>query len=140
MYLVRLIYVSKVTEVFQSDDIEKILSSARSNNKANNVTGMLCFSSQIFLQCLEGTRSAVNNIYESILNDPRHDNAVILEYSEISEREYQDWSMGYVPSSAVTEGINLRYSGGKVFDPYKMSGNSAHKLLAELKHTLPSAQ
>ncbi|MGL6040641.1 MAG: BLUF domain-containing protein, partial [Deefgea sp.] len=51
MFLVRLIYVSQVTEQFRPEEIEKILNTARRNNAAVNVTGALFFSRKYFLQC-----------------------------------------------------------------------------------------
>lgn len=138
VFLVRLIYVSSVTEIFQPRDIESILASARESNHANSVTGALCFNRNYFLQCLEGSRAKVNETYHRILNDKRHENIVMLEYQEIVEREFYDWTMAYMPDMAVTKEINMRYSGTPDFEPYTMSGVSAHCFLTTLKGALPS--
>ncbi|MEK0272692.1 BLUF domain-containing protein, partial [Vibrio vulnificus] len=61
------------------------------------ITGILFFNSQHFLQCLEGERNTVNQVYRSIINDSRHHNVVILDYSEIDSRDFHDWTMGYIP-------------------------------------------
>jgi hypothetical protein len=58
MFLVRLIYASTVADTFKPTDIECILTTARKKNKQHGLTGMLCFNSRYFLQCLEGSRSA----------------------------------------------------------------------------------
>lgn len=50
---------------------------------------MLCFSNEYFLQCLEGSRTAVNNTYQQILNDKRHHNVIMLNYTQIPEREFE---------------------------------------------------
>ena len=63
MFLVRLIYASKISSGFGPEDIESILQSARTYNVKTNVTGMLCFSNEYFLQCLEGSRTAVIKFY-----------------------------------------------------------------------------
>lgn len=133
MYLVRLVYTSKLSDNFSSDDIVNILESARKHNKKSNVTGLLCFSSNYFLQCLEGSRRAVNETYHRILNDPRHEDIVMLDYQEISEREFSHWQMGYVPYTALTRDMNMLFSGTPEFNPYEMSGESAHKLMLALK-------
>lgn len=138
MYLVRLIYASTISAQFQPEDVEKILASARTNNTPMHVTGLLCFSRKIFLQCLEGGRSNVNAIYRSILKDPRHENVVMLDYSEIARRDFDDWSMGYVPQANLTRATLIRHSGSDQFDPYGMSGASAHELLMALKKTVPT--
>lgn len=138
MYLVRLVYVSTISEGFSSNDIEDILEIARTKNKAKNITGLLCFSRNIFLQCLEGSRSNVNEAYHRILNDPRHMKIIMLDYKEIIEREFGEWSMGYIPESCLTAPVNLKYSGNDLFNPYEMSGESTQRLMVELKNTVPT--
>ncbi len=132
MYLVRLIYASRVADGFNYDDIEQILTSARKHNLENNVSGLLCYSQKYFLQCLEGSRSNINHIYNKIITDKRHTDLVILDYQEICRRQFSDWSMGYVPDMNFTKAITLQYSISSEFDPYQMSGESAHLLLKEL--------
>jgi hypothetical protein len=130
MYLVRLVYASKVVnEQFSADDIKQVLESARKNNSKYNLTGLLCFSSKYFLQCLEGPRMNVNQTYQRILADTRHKDILLLDYQEIDRREFANWGMGYVPQSSLTRPLNLKYSGSPEFDPFDMSGESCHQLL-----------
>lgn len=133
MFLVRLIYASTVCDNLTQNDIEELLSISKKNNASVGVTGLLLFSQDYFLQCLEGSRSQVNAIYQHILNDRRHKKVILLEYKEVAEREFGEWSMGYVPNIELTSPVNLRYSSSKHFDPYNMSGESAHKLLVHLR-------
>ena len=137
MFLTRLIYVSTISENTAQAPLDDILKVARDKNTKNNLTGMLCFTRKYFLQCLEGSRTKVNETYNKILKDNRHDNLIILDYSEIKEREFSDWSMGYVPSSNMAATINLMFSGSKEFNPYDLPGNSAHLMMLELKKVLP---
>jgi len=44
--------------------------------------------------------------------------------------------MSYVPDSSLTTSINLKFSGKSIFDPYQMSGESAHKMMLELRDVL----
>ncbi|MBU2898129.1 BLUF domain-containing protein [Vibrio hepatarius] len=132
MFLVRLVYTSSISEGVTESDIQSILNTARKQNAAIDVTGVLLFNRNYFLQCLEGSRAQVNKVYHQILNDNRHDNIVLLDYSEVAEREFSDWSMGYIPEMATTRPLTLKYSGSSSFEPYKMSGSSAHKLLSSL--------
>ncbi|MEL7290656.1 MAG: BLUF domain-containing protein [Pseudomonadota bacterium] len=138
MFLTRLVYASTIEKGFDLSTVENIVYSAREHNQALDVTGMLCFDRNFFLQCLEGSRTNVNLVYQRILNDKRHSEIIMLDYREISAREFSQWSMGYSPSSSLTAPLYLRYSGAKEFNPYAMSGESAYQLLLQLKHTLPS--
>ena len=137
MFLVRLIYASRKDEKFNQTDIEDILSVARTENAKDGVTGLLCFNRKYFLQCLEGSRSKVNATYRKILNDPRHSDIVLLSYDEISVREFDNWHMGYIPETALTDEVNLRYSGNKNFTPFEMTGESCHQMMRELVDTVP---
>lgn len=132
MFLVRLIYVSQTTDQFKSEDIKNILSASKENNAKAGLTGILGFSHNTFLQCLEGSRKAVNALYHQILNDERHQNIILIEYAEIAQREFSKWGMGYLPDTALTSSINLKYSGNDQFTPYEMTGDSVHKMLLEL--------
>ena len=137
MFLVRLVYTSTISSQFKPDDVGSILECARANNDNNHVTGLLCFNRKFFLQCLEGSRKKVNDTYHQILNDPRHQNITMLDYNEIIEREFDHWSMGYMPESTLTAPINTKFSGTPEFDPYEMSGESAHRLMLALRDTVP---
>lgn len=136
MFLVRLVYTSTITKGITDSDIQNILDVARKNNSLVDVTGLLLFNRNYFLQCLEGSRAQVNKIYHQILNDPRHENILLLDYSEVAEREFSDWSMGYIPEMNSTMPVNLKYSTNSKFDPYNMSGHSAHKLLLNLRNVV----
>lgn len=136
MFLVRLVYASTIVKGNTESDIGRILETAKQNNAAVDVTGVLLFNRNYFLQCLEGSRTRVNEIYHKILNDERHQNIILLDYREVAEREFSDWSMGYIPEVAMTTPINMRYSSGKQFDPYNLSGTSAHKLLIHLSQVV----
>lgn len=132
MRLVRAIYVSRIGDAIGPADIEHILESARTHNHKNAITGILCFNGDYFLQCLEGSRSAVNKTYCKIVGDPRHREVTLLEYREASERNFPDWDMAFVPQSSLTSDVLLRYSAQSSFEPYELSGLSSLKLLREL--------
>ncbi|WP_373976521.1 BLUF domain-containing protein [Chitinibacter sp. SCUT-21] len=136
MYLMRLIYVSQISEHFKPEDIEHILHSARKNNAQFNITGALFFNPKFFLQCIEGSRSSVNKTYKNILNDERHCNIIQLQYQEIEHRDFSAWSMGYVPDSSRLAPIIASYSSGNALDPYTMSGASCYQLLLALKNAM----
>jgi len=137
MFLVRIVYASTISESFEAEDITNILEKARSNNLKKHVTGLLCFNRKFFLQCLEGSRTEVNEIYHKILNDSRHKNIILLNYEDITEREFSSWDMAYLPITEVISPLIIRYSGSKDFDPYKMSGESSYKLMTDLLSYLP---
>lgn len=136
MYLVRLIYASRPITETTPDMVKQIIHSAQKNNPALGLTGILCFNSDYFLQCLEGDRKSVNQLYTRILNDERHTDTALLCYEEIYKRDFSEWSMGYVPYTKTFKPLVLKYSGSEEFNPYSMHGKSAYKLLRSLSDSL----
>ena len=130
--LVRLIYASTATENVGMTEFKGILQQSQVNNNRRDLTGVLAFNSKIFLQGLEGSREEVNDLYTRLLRDPRHHTVAILEYAEIEEREWAQWSMGFAAPSADNRALFLKYSGQSVFNPYAMGGAAVKKLLGEL--------
>ncbi|RNF51057.1 BLUF domain-containing protein [Marinomonas hwangdonensis] len=140
MNLVRLIYASTISDQFVVDDIGRILKAARVNNKAINVTGLLSFNREFFLQCLEGTRQDVNNIYHKIATDPRHKKPEIIDYQEISHREFDSWNMGYLQNTESLAELIYQHTKSISFDPYKMNGESAKSLLLDIRDEIKQAE
>jgi len=83
--LVRLLYASRAVDP-RPEIIESILSQSRQFNPTSGITGILCYGGGIFLQAIEGGRSAVSELYGHIQKDPRHKNVELLHYEEITER------------------------------------------------------
>lgn len=94
--LVRLIYASKVRDGLAPGDIDDILARSQANNARIGVTGALCYTGGVFLQCLEGGRREVNEVYHRIVGDPRHSDPAILGFNEVTARDFASWAMGYV--------------------------------------------
>lgn len=133
--LVRLLYVSRAVDANSSNAIDGILEVSRAHNLHNGITGVLCYGGGIFLQAIEGGRTAVNNLYNHIAADDRHQDVVLLHYEEISERRFGGWTMGQVNLSKLNTSIVLKYSERPEFDPYSVSGKVSLALLEELMAT-----
>jgi hypothetical protein len=133
--LVRLMYASRATEPLRPEALTAILKKSTQNNPAVGVTGVLCFSGEIFLQVLEGGRSQVSALYNRIAQDPRHKDVVLLSYDEISERSFAGWAMGQVNMGRLNAAVLLKYSEAAVLDPYAVSGKVSMALFNELVAT-----
>ncbi len=80
----------------QDAEISQILTTARVNNKRQNVTGALLFNAGYFAQVLEGPRDAVEQIFERIQRDDRHGEVTVLECGYGEHRDFSEWSMAYI--------------------------------------------
>ncbi|MGQ5525353.1 BLUF domain-containing protein [Chitinimonas sp. PSY-7] len=130
--LVRLLYASRSVKPFHSEQMDKILAQSRTHNPDNGITGILCYSGDIFMQVLEGGRCEVSKLYNTIASDPRHQDVELLLFEEISERRFAGWTMGQVNLSKVNPSTLLKYSEKALLDPYAISGRVSLALLEEL--------
>jgi len=128
-------YASRAMSTVDQEELLAILRKSKANNPDVGVTGVLCFSEGIFLQVLEGVRSAVNKLYNRIATDPRHTAVELLCYEEIGERKFAGWSMGQVNMSRLNPGLLLKYSERPTLDPYAVSGHVSMSLFQELMAT-----
>jgi hypothetical protein len=133
--LVRLMYASRAVPAIDQEELLAILRKSKAENPAEGITGVLCFSGGIFLQVLEGGRSAVNRLYNQIVADPRHTQVELLLYQEIGERRFAGWSMGQVNLARLNPSLLLKYSATATLDPYAVSGEVSMALFEELVAT-----
>ena len=91
----RLIYCSQATQDLDPDELVALLETSRRNNAAVGLSGMLLYSSQSFLQLLEGEPAALAEAYARIAVDERHTRLRLLLDAEVSGPLFPDWTMGF---------------------------------------------
>ncbi len=133
--LVRLMYASRAVPALDHEELQTLLRQCRAHNPQHGITGVLCFASGIFLQVLEGSRSAVNRLYNRIAADARHTEVELLAYEEIDERRFAGWAMGQVHMSGLNPALLLKYSASATLDPYAVPGRVSMALFDELVAT-----
>jgi hypothetical protein len=130
--LVRCLYASRPTEPFSASVVDTILGQSRRNNPTRGITGLLCFTNNVFVQVLEGGRDEVCDLFNSIVGDDRHSNVRILIFEEIAERIFGRWTMGRVDIARTNQALLLKYSEKADLNPFMSSGRATMALLNEL--------
>ena len=133
--LVRLLYASRATAPLIASVQDSILEQSRARNPKLGITGILCYSDDLFIQVLEGGRDEVCELYNTIVRDDRHQHVRILSFEEIRERRFGNWTMGQVNLAKVNPSLLLKYSEHPRLDPCAMSGKVSLALLEELIST-----
>jgi Sensors of blue-light using FAD len=90
-----LVYISYASRPMRESDLIDILNTSRLNNKKKNITGMLVYLREKFIQVLEGEYEAVNEVYKEIQEDPRHRKVTTVLEGNTEHRIFKDWSMGF---------------------------------------------
>ena len=88
-----IIYKSRCAGVIDLEMIDSILKSSTKHNAANNITGVLIATKTHFLQVLEGEFGILNETFERISADSRHDTIQLIDFSEIMDRRFGEWAM-----------------------------------------------
>ena len=92
--LSRLIYKSRRKPNCGAEEIDKILESAQKNNAKVDVTGVLLYDRQHFIQCLEGPSDKITSLYDHIKQDSRHHQVHMIAYGPSKGRVFPAWAMG----------------------------------------------
>lgn len=118
--MIRLAYVSTCADNVQPADIDALLKTAELRNRQRQISGMLCWSGEFFLQCLEGERAAVTQCFSRIATDPRHHSVEIIVSAPTSVRWFSQWGMGY-SGTMLSHRMDLSEWTGQSFNPYLLA-------------------
>ena len=135
--LTRLLYVSKPVGPITTHVTASLLENSRVSNKKSEITGVLCQGSGIYMQVLEGERTAVNALYSRIIADKRHSQIELLSFEEVDQRRYGHWSMALVQLSVDDPMVQMAHPE---FDPYSASSKDAMRMIDELINSGTSIQ
>ncbi len=115
--MIRLVYVSTCANHVEPADIQSLLRVAELQNPKQGISGMLCWSGEFFLQCIEGERAPVTQCFARILRDTRHHSVELILSAPTSVRWFSQWGMGFSRMlSSHPADMPARSSGS--FNPY----------------------
>lgn len=132
MEYTQLLYVSKAASTLCRNDIDDILNVATQFNHSKGISGMLSFSGHYFIQCIEGNRSSINQLYNSINRDNRHQDLEILLYQESGKRLFPQWSMEWIPIEAIQNILTGSSTDMNGFSPFNLDRKQILNLLYSL--------
>ncbi len=136
--LLRLVYASHCNFEPSSADGGKdsvvidILAQSRRNNAPLQIGGGLCFGDGAFLQCLEGERGPVEQLYDRLLNDPRHRDVTLLSKRPVTHRLFKPWSMKFINVDARIRSL-LSEEKLDRFQPHRLSDALIERLLVAMR-------
>ena len=129
--MIRLVYVSTCAQSVQFEDVQEILRAAETWNAAREISGMLCWSGEFFLQCLEGERGPVTRCFAHIAADRRHHSVELIVSSPTTVRWFSTWGMGFTRLMSSNRVDLPNYAGGS-FNPYLLEATDLQDTFARL--------
>lgn len=134
-----LVYYSSATRAFDDLALTELLIKSRGNNNVANVTGMLLYKDGNFMQILEGEEAVVHKLYQTIEQDSRHKDIVVVINEPVADREFSDWSMAFrnLNDQAVINlpGFNRFMNCPLTADSFNQSPSICMDLLYFFKHS-----
>ena len=87
-------YYSKRPSNSNETDINDILLQSNMNNNKSNISGVLLYSSDFFVQYIEGDKVEIFELFNKIKQDKRHIEVHLIETGEIENKIFPSWAMG----------------------------------------------
>lgn len=130
IFMERIAYVSRATNVLPPSVLNQLVAEARRRNAAVQITGALVSASGLFFQIVEGQPEDLAALLARLNRDPRHRDLTILLREPVRERLFPDWSMEIVDFDSPQEGLLL---------PFRLLTESLGRMLSALeRYTQPS--
>lgn len=95
--LISLVYTSSASASFRETALAHLLEESRELNGARDITGMLLYRGECFIQVLEGPAAVVRALAARISQDVRHRDMRVLLEEPIEGRRFAEWTMAYRP-------------------------------------------
>lgn len=95
----RIIYSSRASDPLSVEEAQTLLKDARNGNARRNVSGVLIYKDEIFLQVLEGEHDVLERLMRNIIADSRHCDVEVIRDSPIDKRDFDAWRMAYLSPS-----------------------------------------
>lgn len=130
---VRLAYASTATAnpAHIRNDLLQILDSATRYNSNHQLTGVLLYGNGYFFQCIEGQKHQVDDLYQHLLKDSRHQDITLLSYESREQLRFDQWGLRYVHFEAPVEHF-FSQNHLAVFNPYLLNTTLIHPFLDTL--------
>lgn len=143
--LFQIAYISDNATGSTSEELSKIMQSiqlaSKRNNTADNISGALMFNQQCFAQILEGDSKTIENTFERIQNDPRHQNVQVLDYGPIQDRSFPEWAMAFVGETNENTQQFSQLSFISNLGGEQNQGSKLQKIMLELvENTVPNSK
>ena len=108
--LIHLAYVSTQTRDMKAADLIGLLTEVRGLNESRNISGLLLHKNQSFFQVIEGSRARVQETFNNIMRDQRHEGVEVIFDEPLEAREFSNWQMGFLDLDGIDVSMLRGYS------------------------------
>jgi hypothetical protein len=131
-----LIYVSTAKYSMGHEKVMDILQVSWRHNHNSDISGILIYDDNYFVQLLQGPINTVDTLYEKISNDIRHHSIELIGTELLARKDVNGWGMGLINNQEIVENLYLKHNIKHAKGLYESEYSSLKSLLIELKHIL----
>ena len=91
--LLSFVYICSATTLFDVGMLNSIRMSGATSNRADNITGLLCYNDGGIMHFLEGPKAKVDALVKQQIRNTWHSEFMELYRSPITDRFFHDWSI-----------------------------------------------
>lgn len=89
----QIVYLSRAAAGCHDEEARQIGYTAQQRNRDNDVTGLLLFDGHRFIQAIEGPADAIQDTFDRICADERHNSIQLAADRSVERRQFGSWSM-----------------------------------------------
>jgi len=89
-------YVSTAKKELSSTEIDDLLTTSKKNNNKKSITGVLLYKDGNFLQLIEGKKTEILTLFETIIKDERHTNIIKIFGKEKDSKPFDGYHVDFV--------------------------------------------
>lgn len=119
----QIVYTSRIASEINNSDIEQIIEGSREYNRSADITGLLAFNKQHFLQVIEGPEDKIDMLYAKIASDKRHSDVQKVYEATADKRLFEEWSMAYLEGGKANVWDEDLVVSSKLFLDFALSDN-----------------
>ena len=128
-----LIYVSTAEVSMDYEKVMDILQVSWRHNHNSDISGMLIYDDNYFVQLLQGPIHTVDTLYEKISNDTRHNSIELIGSELLARKDVNGWGMGLINNQKIVDDLYQKYNIKHSKGLYESEYSELKSLLKELK-------
>lgn len=102
-------YVSTAVAGLPEEEIQNLLKLSSRNNNKSEITGILLFSNGNFFQVLEGEKSVVEKLFDTIKQDERHYDIIPIFTRKVQDQKFNSYENAFLSLDSTYNREELDY-------------------------------
>ncbi len=102
-------YVSTANQGISSSEIVEILQQTESRNNKLGINGLLVFSEGTFFEVIEGEKLMIKELFETIREDDRHKNLIIIFEKDNYKKIFNDEDPTFISENMLYRKMDVKH-------------------------------